>query len=260
LEFKKYMDQNYFEILGVSSSSTEKEIKQAYYKLARELHPDKARTPDEREENEQIFAEVSKAYNVLKNKRRREDYSQTLKAKDGKSSKKPEKTIKKKSDKKRSLVTANRSGGSSSAGREKEKVIIAKKAYVKGVQLFKIGEYKKSVTFFKAAIENDSTEAVYYYRLAMSMMKSRMSFSQGVEYINKAIDMDPYNMDYKILLGEIYEMAGGLSMAEKIYTEIMKWDPTHQKAKNHLEMLGVSTGKQKSKSFFVNLFRKLQGK
>lgn len=54
--------QDYYEVLGVSHSSTEEEIKKAYRKLALRYHPD--RNPDDPSAEEQ-FKEASEAYDVL---------------------------------------------------------------------------------------------------------------------------------------------------------------------------------------------------
>jgi DnaJ-class molecular chaperone len=61
--------KDYYKILGVPPSSSEKDIKMTYYKLAQELHPDKnqGKTTDR-------FKEVTAAYNVLGNKDKRSQY------------------------------------------------------------------------------------------------------------------------------------------------------------------------------------------
>ena len=63
--------RDYYEILGVSRSSDPKEIKQAYRRLAMELHPD--RNPDDPEAEER-FKEAAEAYNILSNPEKREIY------------------------------------------------------------------------------------------------------------------------------------------------------------------------------------------
>ena len=55
-----------YDILGVSSSSTQAEIKKAFRKLSLQYHPDKVKD-DLNGESEQKFVDISKAYKVLTN-------------------------------------------------------------------------------------------------------------------------------------------------------------------------------------------------
>jgi len=65
--------RDFYKILGVSKSSTTKQIKSAYRKLARELHPDK-NTKVPREEAEKTFQDLAAAYECLSDKEKREIY------------------------------------------------------------------------------------------------------------------------------------------------------------------------------------------
>ncbi len=66
--------RDYYEVLGVSRDASKDEIKKAYRKLAKKYHPDM--NPDNREEAEERFKEISEAYAVLSDDEKRKLYDQ----------------------------------------------------------------------------------------------------------------------------------------------------------------------------------------
>ena len=62
--------RDYYEVLGVARAADEGEIKRAFRRLARELHPDVSTAPDAQER----FREVVEAYEVLSKRETRELY------------------------------------------------------------------------------------------------------------------------------------------------------------------------------------------
>ena len=63
--------KNYYEILGVKKDATDKDIKQAYRRLARKYHPDV--NPGDKSA-EAKFKEINAAYEVLSDKEKRHKY------------------------------------------------------------------------------------------------------------------------------------------------------------------------------------------
>src|SRR5215207_5528768 len=63
--------RDYYEVLGVSPSATEKDIKTAYRKLARKHHPD-VNPGDTSAEG--LFKEIGEAYSVLSDPEKRKKY------------------------------------------------------------------------------------------------------------------------------------------------------------------------------------------
>lgn len=66
-------EKDYYDVLGISRSADEKEIKRAYRKLAKKYHPD---TNPGDKQAEQKFKEVTEAYNILSDPEKKKLYDQ----------------------------------------------------------------------------------------------------------------------------------------------------------------------------------------
>jgi curved DNA-binding protein CbpA len=73
--------KNHFEVLGIPRASTEAQVKEAYFKLAKRYHPDTQHEPslkDLASQLEAVFIRIGEAYEVLRNPRTRASYEARL--------------------------------------------------------------------------------------------------------------------------------------------------------------------------------------
>ena len=67
-----YAKKDYYKVLDVDRSASQKEIKKAFRNLALKYHPDK--NPDE--DSSRKFREIAEAYEVLRDEEKRRQYDQ----------------------------------------------------------------------------------------------------------------------------------------------------------------------------------------
>jgi len=73
LSTKDFLEKDYYKALDVSKGASAEEIKKSYRKLARKYHPDANKGDSASEER---FKEISEAYNVLSDPKRRAEYDE----------------------------------------------------------------------------------------------------------------------------------------------------------------------------------------
>lgn len=254
------MTTEYYEILGLSKGCSETEIKRAYHQLARECHPDKAINAQQASEFEARMGAISAAYNTLKDPARRAAYDKSLEkaANTPKISATGDPVVASSTDIPKTAASSSSAGAPNptqqtvAAVNPDAKLNIAKRSFAKGMQLLLGGEAAKAVKFFEVAVQNHDKEPIYYARLAQAMLKSRRGFTKMVDAAERAIDLDPYKSEYRLILAEIYQTAKMPNKEIAVYKDILKWDPENQKALSRLRELEPAPR--------VSIWKKLFGK
>lgn len=268
-------EQDYYRLLGVPREAPDREVKRAYYELARLLHPDKAKDPEEAQRNASELALISKAYNTLKDAKKRAEYDAQIKGRPAapttpapappanrpnlpatSGAKPPTPTAAAAPAQPASAVAPSQ--GDMLAMRR----TMAQKAFVRGMQLYRKQELKDALGFFEAAVTNDpESEPQYHLKYAQTLMKLGRSFTKAVEHAENAVRMDPYNVEFKLALAEINEMAGVTTRARELYEDVIKWDAANETAKMRLGLLKAEEDSKKSAldKFLGSIFKKKSG-
>ncbi|HZS49112.1 MAG TPA: DnaJ domain-containing protein [Blastocatellia bacterium] len=76
-----FQAEDFYEVMGISRSADQNEIKKTYYALAKRFHPDRSHTLGDaslREKMEKIFQKISEAYETLANEDSRRSYDERI--------------------------------------------------------------------------------------------------------------------------------------------------------------------------------------
>jgi tetratricopeptide (TPR) repeat protein len=212
-DFRKRVDEIYFnldrlseyELLDVDKGSDVETIKKSYYRLARELHPDRyfsSADPTIKDKLTSIFDAITRAYNALtEGKKGIKDFIPTGKVR-------------------------------------KEEISTDKKAeelFKRGIEEFKEGNFWGAIDSLKWAVKFDPKKAKYWSYLSLSFTKIPNRLKDAEQALLEAIKLDPYNAEYYVNLGMIYIKASMKKRAQRQFEKALKFDPKSVNAKRGLE-------------------------
>ncbi|MGD9346102.1 MAG: DnaJ domain-containing protein [Candidatus Aminicenantes bacterium] len=211
----KISGMNFYQILEVSNSASQADIKKAYFVLARKYHPDlfdRNISPSQKEMIDKVFDQITKAYHTLSDEDKRKVYDKEL-AEEG-------------ADDRRGAV---------------------KKAEIKFRQaktLYNQARYEEAMAFLDEAIRLDAHKSSYYLLLAMVETKIPTYLKKAEEHFRKAIRLEPWSPDGYLGLGIMYKNADLKVKAANQFNSALRVDPGNPAALKELKDM------EKSKSGF----------
>ncbi|MBI5378660.1 MAG: DnaJ domain-containing protein [Nitrospirae bacterium] len=204
--------QDHYVTLGVKPSTSAKEIRRAYLRLAKSYHPDRYQhaASEIKLLAGEIFTAIAAAYHVLNDRAKRKSYD---------------------------VARTSRSGeedrGAAYSTRQ------AQEQFLRGKDEFQKGNYWGAEEFFKWAARMNPDNAVYQASLARAQSQIPGRLHQAEEACRKAIALEPTNAEHHVLMGKIYGKAGLHSRAVTQFQEALNWEPEHPAALKELEALGA---------------------
>lgn len=195
---------NYYEILGVGPSASAAEVRQAYLKLARERHPDRFPDPAQRAEAQELFKELTAAFNTLSNDRERREYDESL------------------------------SRPKAAAPEE-----IARQAYERGVQQYEARNYHEAVELLRTAVHHVPGEARYHAGLARALSRNPHWVREAMQVLESAIQLAPRVAAYQADMAEMLLGQGLKLRARKAAEAALALDPGDTRASAVLAEAGA---------------------
>lgn len=167
-------EPNFYEVLGVARDASEEEIRTAFRRLARELHPDRFQGP-ERKRAEERFQRVTQAFNVLSNPEARARYDRTLES-------------------------ATPSG-------PLDPKDLARALLAKAVSLAKQGDAVQAHEYFRQAEAHDPSSGRIQHQFGLFLAQTGR-LEQALRKLEKACALEPLNGNYMLDCARLFLRAG----------------------------------------------------
>jgi tetratricopeptide (TPR) repeat protein len=236
--------KNHFEFLGVPRGATEAQVKEAYFRLARPLHPDSNRDPgldDLQAKRESAFHRLSQAYETLRDPQRRARYESDLDARAPRRRPEPP-------------PPAAPPPPPREVDRSAE-AALALESVRQAEKLFKEEKYWDAIQLLEPAIprlERNSRLRAQVL-LARSYMKNPNWGRRAEELLQRVVQESPDHADAYVALGNLYRASQLKSRAQAMYRKAVQSQPGHAEALAELASLdgeGPQDGAARIKKFF----------
>ena len=197
----------YYQLLGVTSESPGKQIKQSFYALARKYHPDRHMAKSEWiVPLKELMGAVTTAYETLTDDDKRAAYDAQLEK-----------------------------SGVYSLGRAKT---VSQKniedCFLRVTECLRAKNFSGSVVWLRKCVEMAPEDAKYRALLASSLGTIPRYRSEAIEQYERAIELDPLNARVLDQFAELYEEMQLAWKARPLYLKILEIDPHHAKARERL--------------------------
>ena len=212
----------FYEILDISTEAAAPEIKSSYFQLAKRFHPDLfyRRVEDALHRRIQnAFTQLAQAYETLRNKESREVYDFKLR-----------KEIANLAQRSKTNV-----GEAQSSAHMLEEQ--AAENFEQGYSLLMEDEYEQAAPYLARAVHLVGGNSRYRAYYGKSLSASKETYRQAEGEFQAALRLEPDNIEYRLMLADIFVKIGLVKRAEGELRRILERAPNNHEAHSLLDSL-----------------------
>jgi hypothetical protein len=222
--FESLKERDHFEVLGLTTAANDTEIRAAYARLARILHPDACRDPILAEvdgQREAVFVRVREAYEALRDPKARSEYEAELRRR------------------KPPSAPAPPPEPVPSSPEKLEEIVAAAE------ELVRDGQYWEAMPQLEAVLERTAGALRVRARMALARASAKYPerLRQAEAHLQEVLREDPAVLDdavrlaASLLLGDIYRASGLPVRAAAMYRKALAIQPQNRHAARELARL-----------------------
>ncbi|HKP13929.1 MAG TPA: tetratricopeptide repeat protein, partial [Blastocatellia bacterium] len=111
-------------------------------------------------------------------------------------------------------------------------------------------EYHAAVHLLREAVRFDAGKSAYHMHLGIALLRNPRTRREADEHLQRAAELEPYNSQIRIKLGNLYKEVGLPKKAEAFFRAALQLDPDSRTARKELG------GKSSSKEPDVSIWKK----
>jgi len=209
--------ENHFQVLGLTDTADSSTVKAAYFKLAKQFHPDTVpqdAPPQLARVKAEIFAAVGEANRMLADDGSRARYKETL-----------------------------AEGGPGEV--DVQSVLMAEETFNKGTALVRARRFAEAVKTFDDAIAANPKEGEFYawrgYARFFTLQDKKVAMVEALRDLNQSLKLNERCAPAHYFIGQLHKLTGDPATALKHFKRCVSLDPQHVDAQREIR---IATGQK----------------
>jgi curved DNA-binding protein CbpA len=216
-----------YELLEVDPTAAPDTIKAAFFQLAKRLHPDHRsglKLDDADGVLDDLYLRVKDAYEILSSETERRRYDFVLSLKTEREARAQETAAANPAPKGRSQPAPP--VPAPDAKKTFTTLQTARIHFGNGERYFGDGRYHEAIEELRTAVRLDPSRAEYHRALGLALSKNPKWRKQAEDALSKALELNRFDADSYVGLGELYHEGGLETRARKMFEEALALDPS----------------------------------